>query len=90
MGAERPEIETTQPGVTEALDVLVEPLLRGDPMSPLPWPCNSTAKLAGALTVQGFRISATTVGRLLRGLGYRMHGRLDHLILIGHLSVPRW
>ena len=72
-GAGRPEIETTQPGVTEALDVLVEPLLRGDPMSPLRWTCKSTANLAGALTAQGFRISATTVGRLLRGLGYRMH-----------------
>ena len=73
VGAGRPEIETTQPGITEALDVLVEPLLRGDPMSPLRWTCKSTAKLAGALTAQGFRISATTVGRLLRGLGYRMH-----------------
>jgi len=72
-GAGRPEIEDTQPGVTEALDVLVEPLLRGDPMSPLRWTCKSTAKLAGALTAQGFRVSATTVGRLLRGLGYRMH-----------------
>jgi hypothetical protein len=73
VGAGRPEIEDTQPGVTEALDVLVEPLLRGDPMSPLRWTCKSTAKLAGALTAQGFRVSATTVGRLLRGLGYRMH-----------------
>ena len=72
-GAGRPEIEDTQPGVTEALDLLVEPLLRGDPMSPLRWTCKSTAKLAGALTAQGFRVSATTVGRLLRGLGYRMH-----------------
>jgi len=72
-GAGRPEIEATQPGVTEALDVLVEPLLRGNPMSPLRWTCKSTANLAGALTAQGFRISATTVGRLLRGLGYRMH-----------------
>jgi hypothetical protein len=72
-GAGRPEIEHTQPGITEALDLLVEPLLRGDPQSPLRWTCKSTAKLAGALATQGFRVSATTVGRLLRGLGYRMH-----------------
>ena len=72
-GAGRPAIEQTQPGVTEALDLLVEPLTRGDPMSPLRWTCRSTAKLAGALTTQGWPVSATTVGRLLRGLGYRLH-----------------
>ena len=52
-GAGRPDIEQTQPGVTEALDLLVEPLTRGDPMSPLRWTCKSTARLAGALTAQG-------------------------------------
>ena len=36
-GAGRPDIEQSQPGVTEALDLLVEPLTRGDPMSPLRW-----------------------------------------------------
>ena len=69
-GAGRPDIEQTQPGVTEALNLLVEPLTRGDPMSPLRWTCKSAAKLAGALTTQGWPVSATTVGRLLRGLGY--------------------
>ena len=72
-GAGRPSIDVTQPGIAEALDRLVEPLLRGDPESPLRWTCKSTAKLARALTTQGFRVSATTVGRLLRHLGYRMH-----------------
>jgi hypothetical protein len=72
-GAGRPDIEQTQPGVTEALDLLVEPLTRGDPMSPLRWTCKSAAKLAGALTAQGWPVSATTVGRLLDGLGYRLH-----------------
>ena len=72
-GAGRPGIEQAQPGVTEALDLLVEPLTRGDPMSPLRWTCKSTAKLAAALTTQGWPVSATTVRRLLRGLGYRLH-----------------
>jgi len=53
-GAGRPDIEQTQPGVTEALDLLVEPLTRGDPMSPLRWTCKSRAKLAAALTTQGW------------------------------------
>ena len=72
-GAGRPGIEDTQPGITDALDLLVEPLTRGDPMSPLRWTCKSAAKLAGALTAQGWPVSATTVGKLLDGLGYRLH-----------------
>src|SRR3989449_8298353 len=59
-GAGRPDIEETQPGVTEALDLLVEPLTRGDPMSPLRWTCKSRAKLAAALTAAGWRVSSTT------------------------------
>jgi hypothetical protein len=72
-GPGRPDIEQTQPGVRETLDLLVEPLTRGDPMSPLRWTCKSTARLAGALTAQGWPVSATTVGKLLHGLGYRLH-----------------
>jgi len=42
-------------------------------VSPLRWTCKSAAKLAGALTAQGWPVSATTVGKLLDGLGYRLH-----------------
>jgi hypothetical protein len=71
-GAGRPDIEETQPGVVEALDLLVEPLTRGDPMSPLRWTCKSRAKLTAALTAEGWRVSSTTVGHLLHALGYRL------------------
>jgi hypothetical protein len=71
-GGGRPDVEETQPGVTEALDLLVEPLTRGDPMSPLRWTCKSRAKLTAALTAQGWRVSSTTVGHLLHALGYRL------------------
>jgi hypothetical protein len=71
-GAGRPDVEQSQPGVTEALDLLVEPLTRGDPMSPLRWTCKSRAKLSAALTTQGWRVSSTTVGHLLHALGYRL------------------
>jgi Rhodopirellula transposase DDE domain len=71
-GAGRPDIEQSQPGVTAALDLLVEPLTRGDPMSPLRWTCKSRAKLVAALTTQGWRVSSTTVGHLLHALGYRL------------------
>jgi hypothetical protein len=71
-GAGRPRIGQTQPGVKAALEALVEPLTRGDPMSPLRWTCKSRAKLTGALTTHGWRVSSTTVGRLLHELGYRL------------------
>ena len=41
-------------------------------MSPLRWTCKSRAKLAAALAQQGWRVSSTTVGRLLNQLGYRL------------------
>jgi hypothetical protein len=71
-GAGRPPIDAGQPGLTAALEALVEPLTRGDPTSPLRWTCKSRAKLTAALTTEGWRVSSTTVGRLLNGLGYRL------------------
>ena len=71
-GAGRPGIGQTQPGVKAALEALVAPMTRGDPMSPLRWTCKSRAKLTVALTAQGWRVSSTTVGRLLHALGYRL------------------
>lgn len=71
-GAGRPTLKRTQPGLEAALEDLVDPLTRGDPMSPLRWTCKSRAKLASALSKDGWQVSSTTVGRLLNGLGYRL------------------
>lgn len=71
-GAGRPTLEQTQPGITAALEKLVDPLTRGDPESPLRWTCKSKAKLAVAMAKDGWRISATLVGRLLNSLGYSL------------------
>jgi len=54
------------------LEHLVDPLTRGDPTSPLRWTCKSRAKLAAALNKDRWRVSSTTVGRLLTELGYRL------------------
>jgi len=72
VGAGRPDIAEAQPGVAAALDALVEPLTRGDPTSPLRWTCKSRAKLTAALAAQGWRVSSSTVGRLLHALGYSL------------------
>ena len=71
-GAGRPSIEQSQPGVTAALEKLVDPLTRGDPMSALRWTCKSRAKLTAVLNKDGWKVSSTSVGRMLNELGYRL------------------
>jgi Rhodopirellula transposase DDE domain len=61
-----------QPGLVEALDELVHPETRGNPMSLLRWTSKSTARLARDLVRQGFEISDDTVGRVLKSLGYSL------------------
>ena len=71
-GAGRPFLRDSQPGLEAALERLVDPETRGDPVSPLRWTCKSRAKLAAALSQEGWRVSSTTVGRMLNNLGYRL------------------
>jgi len=54
------------------LDLLVHPGTRGDPMSLLRWTSKSTYKLAEELARQGYKVSADSVGRLLKRLGYSL------------------
>jgi anti-anti-sigma factor len=65
-GAGRRCREEEQPGLIAALEALVEPVERGDPMSPLRWTCKSTYVLADELATQGFQVSSTKVGALLK------------------------
>jgi hypothetical protein len=58
----------------QAVDALVEPTARGEPMSPLRWTCKSTRRLAKELGQQGHHVSHPTVGQLLKALNYRWHG----------------
>ena len=71
-GAGPKSLVDTQPGLTEALDELVHPETRGNPMSLLRWTSKSTANLAKDLVRKGFAISDDTVGRILKGLGYSL------------------
>jgi hypothetical protein len=58
-----------------ALETLVDPGTRGDPMSLLRWTCKRAAQLAAALQAQGHPVSARTVNRLLHDLGYRLQSK---------------
>ena len=72
LAADGPASSRINPASRPPLQALVDPLTRGDPTSPLRWTCKSRAKLAAALNEQGWRVSSTTVGRLLHRLGYRL------------------
>jgi hypothetical protein len=71
-GAGRPAVEEVQPGIEQALDSLVSPETRGDPMSPLRWTTKSLSQLCKGLHAKGFTASKKTVARLLRQAGYRL------------------
>jgi transposase len=71
-GGGRLRVEDAQPGLLQALDDLVEPESRGDPMCPLRWTSKSTRTLAEELAAQGFKVSHVTVGELLHRMGYSL------------------
>jgi hypothetical protein len=71
-GAGRKPLIDVDPGLLLALDDLVEPTARGDPMSPLRWTAKSLRTLADELTRQGHRVSASKVGQLLRAMDYSL------------------
>ena len=71
-GGGRKRAEAHDSELTAALEALVDPVTRGDPMSPLRWTCKSTRTLARALTGAGHPVSDFVVRRLLRQLGYSL------------------
>lgn len=73
-GGGRKPHATTQPGLRDALDRLLEPTARGSPTNPLRWTIKSTHRLAGELRKQGYAVSATSVRRMLVALGYSLQG----------------
>ena len=70
-GGDKPLIDK-QPGLLDALDELVHPETRGNPMSLLRWTSKSSTHLAGELVAAGFDVSSRTVLRLLHQLGYSL------------------
>jgi hypothetical protein len=71
-GGGRRTLTQSDPGLLEALERLIDPATRGDPMSPLRWTCKSTAKLAEELTRQNHPVSDRTVAMLLKQSGYSL------------------
>ncbi len=74
VGAGRKTTVTDDAALLSALESLVEPVTRGDPESPLRWTCKSLRQLATELGEQGHSVSHTSIGGLLKQLGYSLQG----------------
>ena len=73
-GGGRKKLRVLDATVMEDLERLVEPLSRGDPMSPLRWTCKSIRTLADALRRSGHAASHRWVWATLRELNYSLQG----------------
>ena len=71
-GAGRKRATETDTTLQTDLELLVEPLTRGDPESPLRWTCKSLRTLAEELGKMGHKVSHTQVGKLLVKIGYSL------------------
>ena len=72
-GGGKPLVQT-DPGIVQALEALVAPETRGDPMSPLRWTLKSTSRLAAELTHREHPVSARKVAALLKAADYSLQG----------------
>ena len=78
-GGGRKKSRDKVPAMVEALEQLIAPETRGDPMSPLRWTCKSARHLAEALGQQGFAASHRLVGEMLHHLGYSLQANAKNL-----------
>ncbi len=73
-GGGRKTAEEKDPGLTAALEALLDDSTRGDPMSPLRWTTKLAENLAGELSRQGHRCGKDAVLRMLHQQGYSTQG----------------
>lgn len=71
-GGGRKRLTKKHPNIVKDLDIMIDPLTRGDPENPLRWTCKSTYKLAEALQAKGHQVSQKAVYSLLQEMGYSM------------------
>jgi len=78
-GGGRKGIDVHHPDLLRELESLVDPVTRGEPMSPLRWTCKSTRQLSSELVHQGYGVSHVTVADLLHRLDYSLQGNVKTL-----------
>jgi len=83
-GAGRKSVTETDKTLQSDLELLIEPVTRGDPESPLRWTCKSLRILADELGNMGHNVSHTHVGKMLILMGYSLQGNKKTLEGTGH------
>lgn len=78
-GGGRKGIDVHHPNLLRELESLVDPVTRGDPMSPLRWTLKSTRQLSTELVRQGYGVSHVTVAELLHRLDYSLQANAKTL-----------
>jgi DNA-binding phage protein len=73
-GGGRKRATVKDPTLLADLKLLVEPVTRGDPMTPLLWTAKSLRNLAAGLTELGHSVCHNVVAGLLREMGYSLQG----------------
>ena len=71
-GGGRKRAEAHDEDLVATFESLIDPVTRGDPMSPLRWTSKSIRSLTGALREKGHRVSDSVTRRLLRERGYSL------------------
>ena len=71
-GGGRKQHKESQAGLIEALESIVNPHTRGDPMKVLLWSSKSLRNIERLLKEKGYSVSYVTVGELLKSLGYSL------------------
>ena len=73
-GGGRKQLKESQAGLLEALESIVTPHTRGDPMKVLLWSSKSLRNIEKSLKEKGYLVSYVTVGELLKSIGYSLQG----------------
>jgi Rhodopirellula transposase DDE domain len=74
-GGGRKRLAEHQPEIVRAIEKIVDPATRGDPMAPLKWSSKSLSKIGEELQQRGWSVSEKTISRILyRDLKYSLQG----------------
>lgn len=74
-GGGRKRLVEQQPEIVQAIERIVDPATRGDPMAALKWSSKSLSKISAELNEQGWPVSPKTVARILyHDLKYSLQG----------------
>ncbi len=71
-GGGRKKLADKDESLMSALDALVDPSSRGDPMSPLRWTCKSSYRLSNELKQKGHDVCQRTTCDLLNQMGFSL------------------